>query len=112
MTITQEVEELHAFAQSADHHLRAGDHFADDGGDLWRTEIEGAVKSLDVVEDFRVREVRVVQGRDLDAVFVDEFGIAGVQPAVFDGLLVEEGAGVGGGERDLDGVRVDVGWRT
>ena len=39
---------------------------------------------------------------DLDAVFIDELGALRVEPAILDGLLVQEGARIGRGERDLD----------
>ena len=53
--------------------------------------------------------MRVVQRRDLNAVFVHQFGMLGIEPAVLHRLIVQEGAGIGRGERDLDGVRVDLG---
>ncbi|HZC16903.1 MAG TPA: NAD-dependent epimerase/dehydratase family protein, partial [Caulobacteraceae bacterium] len=34
--------------------------------------------------------------------------VVGVEPAILDRLLVQEGAGIGRGERDLDGVRIDL----
>ena len=55
-----------------------------------------------------MRQVGIVQRRDLHAVLVDEFGVRHVEPAVLHGLLVEEGARIGGGQRRLDGVRVDA----
>ena len=52
--------------------------------------------------------MRVVQRRDLHAVLVDEFRVLNVEPAFLHRLVVQEGAGVWGGKRDLDGVRVDL----
>ena len=75
MTIPQELEEFDAFAEAAFHHLGAADHFVDDGGDFGGSEVEFFIEGFDAVEDFGVGEVRVVEGRDLDAGFVDEFGV-------------------------------------
>src|SRR5689334_22812803 len=105
----QEGEELDAFAQAALHHLRAPDHLADDRGDLGRAEIEAAVEVLHRVEDLAVAETRIVQRRDLHAALVDQLGVLGVEPAVLHRLLVQERARIRRGERDLDGVWVDLG---
>ena len=109
VALPQELEELHALAQAALHHLRAAHHLADDRGDLRRAEIEAPVEGLDAVEDLGVRQMRVVQRRDLHAVLVDQLGMLGVEPAILDRLLVQERAGIGRGERDLQRVRVDLG---
>src|ERR1700760_1104136 len=105
--LAQELEELHALAQPALHHLRATDHLADDRGDLRRTEVEALIECLDVVEDFGVRQVLVRQRGDLHAVLVDQFGMLGGEPAILHRLAIEEGAGIWRGQRHLDGVRVD-----
>src|SRR5947207_2835032 len=65
--LAQELEELDAFAQAALHHVRRAHHFADDGRDLARAEIELLVEALQRREDLVVGEMRVVQRRDLDA---------------------------------------------
>ena len=108
--LAQELEELDAFAQAALHHVGAADHLADDRADLAGPEVEALVEGLHRVEDLGVAEMRIVQRRDLDAVLVDQFGVRGVEPAVLHRLVVEEGAGIGRGQRHLDGVRVDP-WR-
>ena len=91
---------------------RAAHHLADDRGDLGGAEIELLVEVLDRVEDLGVAEMRIVQRRDLHAVVVDQLGVVVVEPAVLHRLLVEERARIGRGERDLDGVRVDLAWRS
>ena len=68
-----------------------------------RQEVEAPVEGLDRVEDFLVRQMRIMQRRDLDAVIVDQLGMLGVEPAILQRLLIEEGAGIGRRERDLDG---------
>ena len=107
--LTQEGEELDALAQAPLHHLRAADHLADDRGDLRRAEIEAPVEILDRMEDLGVAQMRIMQRRDLHALVVDQLGIGRIEPAVLDRLLVEERARIGRRERDLDGVRIDLG---
>src|SRR5215472_19219911 len=88
LSMPQELEELDALAQAAAHHLRALDHLGEQGGDLAAPEIEAFVECLERLEDLGMRQVRVVQGRDLHAALVDEFGVAEVEPAVVDRLAV------------------------
>src|SRR5262249_18954017 len=107
-TLAQETEEFDALAQAPHHHLGARDHLAHDRGDLAGAKIESPIEGLDAVEDLLVRQVRIMQRRDLDAVFVDELGVLGMEPAVLDRLVVEEGAGIGRRQGDLDGVRIDL----
>ncbi len=78
VSFAQKLEELHTLAQAALHHLRRGDHFPNDRRDLRRAEVEFFVEDFDVVEDFGVAQVGVVQGGYLDAVVVDQFGVVGV----------------------------------
>src|SRR5581483_10020032 len=73
LPLAQELEEFDAFAQAAHHHLGALHHIADDGGDLAGAEVEALVEDLDGIEYLAMREVRIVERRDLDAVLVDEF---------------------------------------
>src|SRR5690348_14062519 len=90
LPLPQEVEELDALAQAPLHHLRAPDHLVDDRGDLGRAEIEAPVERLYALENLGVREVRVVQRRDLHAALVDQLRMLRVEPAVLDRLVVEE----------------------
>jgi len=83
VALAQEVKELDAFPQPAFHHLRAANHLADDCGDLAGAEIESPVKLLDGIEYFRMREMRIVQRRDLHAFIIDEFGMRLIEPAIF-----------------------------
>src|SRR5215831_281612 len=107
--LAQEMKEFDAFTQPPLHHLRAADHFADDGSNLAGAEIEAAVEFLDRVEDFAVAQMRIVQRRDLHAVFVDELGMRIVEPAVLHRLIEQEGARIRRGERNLDRMRIDLG---
>src|SRR3954469_16271212 len=53
----QEPEELHSFAETPLHHLRAHQHLAHDGGDLWGAEIEALVEIIHRPEDLGVTEM-------------------------------------------------------
>ena len=55
-----------------------------------------------------MRQMRVMQRRDLHAAFVDQLSIGLIQPAIFQRLLIQERAGIGGGERNLHGVGVHL----
>src|SRR5579875_2751997 len=109
LALAQEVEELDAFAQAPLHHLGTLDHLAHDRGDLAGAEIELFVEGLDRVEDLLVAQMRIMQRRDLNAVLVDQLRMFGIEPAILDRLLIEEGAGIRRGERDLDGMGIDLG---
>src|SRR5712691_3050967 len=54
----------------------------------------------------------VLQRRDLHSALVDQLGMIDVEPAVLDRLAMQVGAGIRGGERDLDRVRIDLGGKT
>src|SRR5229473_6326676 len=107
--VAEKLEELDALAQAPLHHLRAPDHFADDGRDFRDSEIEAPVEGFDRMKDFGVAEMRVMQRRDLDARGVDQLGVAGIEPAILHGLIVEGSAGIGSGDRDLNRMRIDLG---
>src|SRR5208283_4475707 len=109
VTLLEELEELNPFPQPALHHLRAADHLVDDRGDLRRPEVKPPVERLHVVEDFRVRQMRIMQRRDLYAAVIDQLRVVRVEPAVLDRLLVEERPRVWRGQGNLDRVRVDLG---
>src|SRR5438445_2358563 len=104
----QELEELYSLAQPPLHHRRACDHLGHDGRDLGRAEIEFAVEVLDRGEDLGVAQVRVVQRRNLGAFLSEKIDFLVVQPAVLLGLAVQEGARIGGRERNLNRVGIDL----
>src|SRR5690242_18472675 len=54
----------------------------------------------------------VVQRGDLDAVSIHQLRVLGVQPAVLDRLAIKIRAWIWCRERDLDGVRVDLGGKA
>src|SRR5207302_9827161 len=66
-TLFRSAEEFHTLAQTALHHVGAGDHLGHDGRDLGRAEIEFPVEVLYGIEDLAVAEVRIVQRRNLRA---------------------------------------------
>src|SRR5579859_3816898 len=83
--VLEELEELHAFAQTPHQHVARGQHLLDDLHDLGRAEVELLVKVLDRIEDFGVAQMRIIQRRDLGAVIGQQIDIAG-EPAIFLGL--------------------------
>ena len=107
LSFAKELEKLDALAQTAFHHIGAADHLAHDRCDFAGTEIEALIKHFERIEDLLVGQMRIVQRCDLNAVFVHQFRIVRVQPAVFDRLLVEKRAGVGRRQRDLNRVGID-----
>src|SRR6185369_9819589 len=68
----QELQELDALAHAAPQHGRALQHLPHELGDLARPEEERAVELLLHLEDLAVREVRVLERRDLEAVGGDQ----------------------------------------
>ena len=98
---TEELEEFYAFAQPSSHHLRAGNHFRNDRGDLRRPEIEALIKFLDRVEDPAVTEMRIMQRRDLNAVIIDQVknGVAVRMAVLF--LLLGSGYGLASTPDDI-----------
>src|SRR5260370_41502955 len=54
----------------------------------------------------------VLQRRDLHPALVDQLGMGDVEPAILDRLAMQVSTGIGGGERDLDRVRIDLGGKA
>src|SRR5579863_7385290 len=104
--VPEELEELHALPQAAHQHVARGEHLLHDLGDLGGTEVELLVEVLDRFEDLGVAEMRIIQRRDLGAVFRQKVHI-GCEPAILLGLVIEKGSGIGSGQRHLDSVRID-----
>ncbi len=52
--------------------------------------------------------MRIAERRQLHALLVDQLCMARFEPAIVDRLPVQRGAGVGRGQRHLDGVRIDL----
>ncbi len=105
----QEGKEFGAFAQPAHHHLRAAHHLRDDRRNLGSPKVEAPVELLDRLENLGMGQVRIMQRGDLHAARIDEFGMRRVEPAVLQRIAIELGARIGSRERDLDGVRIDLG---
>src|SRR5579863_3406455 len=105
----QEAEELDALAQAPLHHVPAREHLAQDLPDLARPEVEALIEELDVAEDLFLRQVRITDGGKLHTFVVDEVDrIILAQPAILDRLPIQARAGIGRGERDLNGARIDL----
>src|ERR1700687_1799440 len=88
LPVAQELEELDPLAQPAPHHLWAHDHLGDQRGDLLSAEIEALVKGFERFEDFGVRQMRVVERRDLPPAVVEELGMGDVEPTLADRLAI------------------------
>src|SRR5260370_24648840 len=110
--LAQEAEKFDAFAQPPPQYLGAFHHLAGDGGDLRRAERKAFVEVVHGLENFGMAQVRVAQRCDLHAVFGQQLGVVVDQPAVLQRLLVQERAGIGRSERNLDGVWVDLDSKT
>src|SRR4029450_2510707 len=103
----QELEELAALRESAAHHLTVADHLRGQGEHLPGAEVEAAVEVVHRAEDLGAREMRVAEGAHLPARAVHER--VGLEPPVALRFLVERGARIRRGQRDLDGVWIDLG---
>src|SRR5579862_314079 len=53
-------------------------------------------------------QMRIVERRYLYAVIVDQLCVCVVEPAIFEGLAMEERAGIRRGEGNLDRMRIDL----
>src|SRR5258708_34442629 len=86
--------------------MPVGGHCAGYAEDGLEAEVEAAVHSLDGFFDLAGAEVRIAEGGGLDA-GAGEHDLV-VEPLVGDGLFVKLGAGIGRGDGDLDGMRVQL----
>src|SRR5690349_20493193 len=103
----QEAQEVPSLREAPLHPLPVADDFGGEREHLARAEVEAAVELIHRAEDLRPREVRVADHAHQHPRAVHQ--LRGLEPAVALRLLVEGGARVGRGERDLDGVAVDLG---
>src|SRR5215831_6816689 len=89
LPLTQELKELDALAHPAAQNGRALQHLPHELGDLARPEEEGSVELFLHLEDVLVRQMRIFDGRDLEAVVGDQVARFVAQPALPLGLVVE-----------------------
>ena len=80
--------------------------FAQDAEDGFRAEIIFVVEAVDGGEDFVGGQAGVLDVGELVSTFVDHFAVFDHE-SIFDGVVVEFGARVGVGYRDLDGFDVE-----
>src|SRR3984957_20756252 len=105
----QKAQEFDPLAQPASRHLPAAQHLFDDFPDLSRPEIETPVELLHAVKDLLPGEVWVAERGELDTLVIYQARTLGLtQPATGERLAVQRRARIGGGERDLDRVRIDL----
>jgi len=104
--LPEEAQEVAALAKAPAQDLSVAHHLPRQRDHLARPEVEAPVEEIHRLEDLRPRQMRVADGALLDAGPVHER--LGLEPAIALGLGVERGARVGRGQRDLDGMRVDL----
>src|SRR4030095_5277974 len=102
-SLAQELKELDALAHPAAQHGRALQHLPHELGDLARPEEEGSVELFLHLEDLPVRQMRILERGDLEAVVGDQLARFVAQPALALRLIVEERAGERSRASDLDG---------
>src|SRR5437868_7755493 len=103
----KKLKELAPFPQPPLHHFWAADHLRHDIADLAPSEIKAFVKFFEGIVNLRVRQMRIVQRRNLDAPLIHEFGIRGIQPAVLYGLFVEKSSWIWCRQRNLNRMWID-----
>src|SRR5262249_62125669 len=89
LSLTQELQKLDALARPAAQHRRALQHLPHELGDLARPEEESSVELVLHLEDLLVRQMRILDRRDLEAVVGDQLTRFVAQPALSLGLVVE-----------------------
>src|SRR5215813_13526064 len=89
LALAQELKELDALAHPAAQNGRALQHLPHELGDLTGPEEEGAVELLLHLEDLLVRQMRILDRGDLEAVVGDQLARFVAQPALSLGLIVE-----------------------
>src|SRR5262245_9094427 len=105
-TMVEEAEELIAFGEAASHHPAVPQHLRAERDHLARAEVEAPVHLVHRAVDLRARQVRIADGTHLEAAVVDQ--PLRLEPSFAARLLVERRARIGRGERDLDGVGIDL----
>ncbi len=102
----EKTEEFDALAHASHEHFPAARYLQGHLGDLRRPEVESLVERRHALENLVRGQVRVRQRRHLYATVGDE-SVDAAEPAIRLRLVVEEGAGVSRGERDLDRARIE-----
>src|SRR5262249_9802835 len=105
-TMAEEAEELIAFGEAASHHPAVPQHFGAERDHLARAEVETAVHLVPRAGDLRARQGRVAHGAHLETALVDQ--PLRLEPSFAERLFVERRPRIGCGERDLDGVGIDL----
>src|SRR3954452_8298601 len=94
--LDKEVEELVALAEAARTFLPVARHLAEDTQNGPRPHVEPPVELLHGFEDILPAEIRILEGRVLDAVLVDQGSV--LQPSMGLGLSIQLGPRIRGGE--------------
>src|ERR1035437_1475860 len=107
--LPQALEELVAFAATADANVLVLEHRLDDPQDWLGTQVVGAVKAVHGLEDVVLAQARVFEGAVLEAVVLDQVRLVPLRkPAVLTGHLVKFGAGIWRREADLHAEDVEL----
>src|SRR5262250_2861746 len=102
----EKAQELIALGEAAPHHPPIPQHLRAERDHLARAEVEAPIRLVHRAVDLRPRQVRVADGAHLQAALIDE--PLRLEPPLALCLLVERGARIGSGQRDLDGVGIDL----
>src|SRR5262245_11156921 len=60
------------------------------------------------MKDFRMTEMRVMERCDLNTRLIDQLGMFRIEPTLLRRLFIECGARIGSGNRNLNGVRINL----
>ena len=93
----QEAQELTSFARAPLEHFGAGERLFRHFPELPWAKIEAPVELGDGLKNFLVWQMRIGQCADLHPGMRNQAAAVVAQPAIFLGLPVEKGSGVGGG---------------
>src|SRR6266481_4112892 len=104
--LAEEAEKLIALGEAPTQHGAVAQHLGAQRDHLARTEVEAPVHFVDRAIDLRPREMRVADGAHLHARVVHQ--TLRLEPSLEARLVVEGGARIGRGQRDLYRVGIDL----
>src|SRR5438093_12737062 len=102
----EKLQELAALGQAPLADVKVLRHLLEEAEELARPEVEEAVEAPDRREDLLAREMRIAEHARLSAPRVHQLRL--LEPALLLRFAVERGAGIGGRQRDLERIGVDV----
>src|SRR5215472_18824154 len=102
----EEAQELIPLGEAAPHHPPVPQHLRTERDHLAWAEVEAPIHLVHRAIDLRPRQVRVAEGTHLQTALIDQ--PLHLEPPLAPRLLVERGARIGSGQRDLNGVGIDL----